>query len=280
MKEIPLKGGRSTDGVVRVGDTLRRPHKQESEFANSVLKYLEKQGYPYSQRYFGLDECGRDTFAFIDGYVPSEIGNTTLAQLCAFMKIVKDLHDVSSGFAPEGKVICHNDLSPCNTVFRNDVPVAIIDWDSAAFGERWEDLTYILWLWINIGSHKRTEIDIMGQMKSALAVYRADEQTLRGFADKLIWRMDKVIADMTPENYQYKRTKDWVNKIAGESRRKSDNAHCQSIKNSQFPLMVCDYRNDTAPDRLSDSQNLFSRRHAVRQRNQYRKSTAMGKFIL
>ena len=49
MKEILLKGGRSTDGVVRVGNTLRRPHKQESEFANSVLKYFEKQGYPYSQ---------------------------------------------------------------------------------------------------------------------------------------------------------------------------------------------------------------------------------------
>lgn len=60
MKEIPLKGGRSTDGVVRVGDTLRRPHKQESEFVNSVLKYLEEQGYPYSQRYLGLDECSRD----------------------------------------------------------------------------------------------------------------------------------------------------------------------------------------------------------------------------
>ena len=223
MKEIPLKGGRSTDGVVRVGDTLRRPHKQESEFVNSVLKYLEEQGYPYSQRYLGLDECSRDTFAFIEGYVPGEIGNTTLSQLCAFMKIVKNLHDVSSDFAPEGKVICHNDLSPCNTVFRNDIPVAIIDWDSAAFGERWEDLTYILWLWINIGSHQRNKIDIMGQMKVALTSYRADEQTLCGFADKLIWRMDKVIADMSPDNYQYARTKDWVefSKIWVEQNRRN-----------------------------------------------------------
>lgn len=210
MKEIPLKGGRSTAGVVRVGDTVRRPYKQESEFANSILSYLQKQGYPYSQRYLGLDERGRDIFAFIDGYVPDEIGNTTLSQLCEFMKIVKDLHDVSSGFAPESKVICHNDLSPCNTVFRNGIPVAIIDWDSAAFGERWEDLTYIFWLWINIGNHKRDEIDIMGQMKSALAVYRADEQTLRGFADKLIWRMNKVVAEMPPDNDRYERTKDWV----------------------------------------------------------------------
>lgn len=210
MKEIPLRGGRSTDGVVRIGNTLRRPHKQESEFANTILKYLERHGYPYSQRYLGRDEYGRDTFAFIEGYVPSEIGNTTFAQLCEFMKIVKRLHDVSSRFAPKGKVICHNDLSPCNTVFRSDVPVAIIDWDSAAFGERWEDLTYLLWLWINIGSYKRAEIDILGQMKSALTIYRADEQTLREFADKLIWRMNKVIADMSPDNYQYERTKNWV----------------------------------------------------------------------
>lgn len=42
--------------------------------------------------------------------------------------------------------------------FKNNRPVGIIDWDSAAPGERWEDLTYILWLWINIGSgFKRTE---------------------------------------------------------------------------------------------------------------------------
>lgn len=155
--------------------------------------------------------------------MPDEIGNTTLAQLCTFMEIVKELHDVSSGFAPEGKVICHNDLSPCNTVFRNDIPVAIIDWDSAAFGERWEDLAYILWLWINIGSHQRNEIDIMGQMKAALSAYRADEQTLCGFADKLIWRMDKVIADMSPDNYQYERTKDWVefSKIWVEQNRRN-----------------------------------------------------------
>lgn len=46
------------------------------------------------------------------------------------------------------------------------------------------------------------------QMKAALNAYRADEQTLCGFADKLIWRMDKVIADMAPDNYQYERTKD------------------------------------------------------------------------
>lgn len=26
----------------------------------------------------------------------------------------------------------------------------------------------------------------------------------------LVWRMDKVLRDMSPNNYQYERTKDWV----------------------------------------------------------------------
>lgn len=63
----------------------------------------------------------------------------------------------------------------------------------------------------------------MGQMKVALTSYRADEQTLCGFADKLIWRMNKVIADMSPDNYQYERTKDWVefSKIWVEQNRRN-----------------------------------------------------------
>lgn len=210
MEEFILKGGRSTAGVVRVGDTLRRPHKEESNFANLILKFLEKRNYAFSQRYLGQDEEGRDVFRFIEGYVPSEIGDTTFPQLLSFMKIVRKMHDISTEIAPEGQVICHNDLSPCNTVFREGTPIAIIDWDSAVYGERWEDLTYILWLWINIGSFQRDKIDILGQMRAALVAYGADKDTLRSFADKLIWRMNKVVSDMASDNYQYERTKEWV----------------------------------------------------------------------
>ena len=126
------------------------------------------------------------------------------------MKMVRQFHDISQKFTNSQKVICHNDLSPCNTVFQNNQPVGIIDWDSAAPGERWEDLAYVLWLWINIGSHSRTEIDILGQIKTALAAYNADKETRENFADKLIWRMEKAITQMSPQNFQYERTKDWV----------------------------------------------------------------------
>lgn len=33
---------------------------------------------------------------------------------------------------------------------------------------------------------------------------------MTNFADKLIWRMDKVLQEMPPDNKQFERTKDWV----------------------------------------------------------------------
>ncbi|HBP10067.1 MAG TPA: hypothetical protein DD629_07830 [Treponema sp.] len=47
-------------------------------------------------------------------------------------------------------------------------------------------------------------------MKTALSAYNADKKTLANFADKLIWRMEKVISQMSPQNFQYVRTKNWV----------------------------------------------------------------------
>lgn len=210
MKEQKLYGGRSTVGVVKINDIVCRPHKPESDFANSFLIFLEMQNYSYSQRYLGCDNFGRDKYRYIQGEVPVEIGKTNIDQLCRFMEIVREFHDVSTRFTSSGRVICHNDLSPCNTVFVERMPVAIIDWDCVAEGERWEDLTYIVWLWINIGSHKRDQIDIFGQMKQSLHAYGANRETLYNFADKMILRMDKVMSNMSTDNYQYERTKDWV----------------------------------------------------------------------
>ncbi|MGZ2482472.1 aminoglycoside phosphotransferase (APT) family kinase protein [Rhizobium pisi] len=52
------------------------------------------------------------------------------------------------------EVVYHNDLSPCNFVFRQQIPVAIIDFDAAAFGRRVYDLGYAAWLWLQIGDEE------------------------------------------------------------------------------------------------------------------------------
>ncbi|MDP9813935.1 Ser/Thr protein kinase RdoA (MazF antagonist) [Rhizobium tibeticum] len=49
------------------------------------------------------------------------------------------------------EAVCHNDLSPCNFVFRAGRPLAIIDFDSASPGPRMHDLGYAAWMWLDLG---------------------------------------------------------------------------------------------------------------------------------
>jgi aminoglycoside phosphotransferase (APT) family kinase protein len=46
------------------------------------------------------------------------------------------------------ETVCHNELFPWNTVFRSGVPVAFIDWDTAAPGPRAWDLGLAAWRWV------------------------------------------------------------------------------------------------------------------------------------
>ena len=42
--EVPLRGGRVTAGVVRVGETVRRPPTANSDFVKRLLRHLADQG--------------------------------------------------------------------------------------------------------------------------------------------------------------------------------------------------------------------------------------------
>lgn len=58
MSEVPLAGGRTTEGVVRVGDTVRRPTKARAPFVHELLRHLEARGFSGAPRFlecYGLD---------------------------------------------------------------------------------------------------------------------------------------------------------------------------------------------------------------------------------
>jgi Ser/Thr protein kinase RdoA (MazF antagonist) len=63
-------------------------------------------------------------------------------------RLVRQFHDLTAGTALAGhhEAVCHNDLSPKNTVYRDLEagwrPVAFIDWDLAAPGARLHDVAY------------------------------------------------------------------------------------------------------------------------------------------
>jgi len=157
--EIPLTGGRTTNGVVRAGDTVRRPRGAHSAFVSRLLDRLEAVGFDGAPRALGCDERGRDILSWIDGIVPDELSFHDDATLAAAARLIRRYHDATACFVvAEGagrtgsEIVCHNDLSPCNFVFRAGLPVAIIDFDAAAPGTRAQDLGYAAWLWLDIGA--------------------------------------------------------------------------------------------------------------------------------
>jgi len=146
--EIALPGGRLTRGVVRVGDTVRRPAKACSGFVAELLEHLASRGCSWAPRYLGRDDSGRDAFSYLVGSVPAKWRKFEVYQLRAAAKIMRALHDATSGshLSPLG-VVCHHDPGPNNFVFQDDVPVALIDFDTAAPGAALEDLGYMAWAW-------------------------------------------------------------------------------------------------------------------------------------
>jgi len=93
VEEIPLLSGRMTKGVVRVGDTVRRPTKESSPFVARLLAHLEASGCTWAPRYLGEDEAGRDILSYIPGATPEKWGYFSDLQLCRAACIIRELHE-------------------------------------------------------------------------------------------------------------------------------------------------------------------------------------------
>ena len=146
---IPLAGGRITKGVMRVGDTVRRPASANSGFVAELLQVLAHQGFGAAPRYLGQDDEGRDILSYLDGWVPTKFQRWTDGQVGAVGVLLRGFHDATrhSRLAARHPVICHHDVGPNNFVFRGDRPVALIDFDTAEPGSPLEDLGYAAWTW-------------------------------------------------------------------------------------------------------------------------------------
>jgi hypothetical protein len=153
VEEISLAGGRTTSGVVRVGDTIRRPLQSTSPFVHQLLTHLESTGFAGAPRFLGIDSANREILSFIPGFVPDNLGEFSGAQLSAAARLLRALHDATTDctLRGSGEVVCHGDASPCNCVFFDGVPTAFIDFDSAHAGARRDDVGYAAWLWLDIG---------------------------------------------------------------------------------------------------------------------------------
>jgi aminoglycoside phosphotransferase len=152
---MSLGRGRVTAGVVRIGGTVRRPPNSNSAFVRLLLAHLHEQGFDAAPLSLGVDEEGREVFSFLEGEVPPDLDSGhSDARLAAAARLIRGYHAATAGSSLAGaeEVVCHGDLSPCNVVFRDGEPAALIDFDTAAPGARSRDLGYALFLWLNLGT--------------------------------------------------------------------------------------------------------------------------------
>src|SRR5262249_22102668 len=132
-----------------------------SAFVHRLLRLFDQAGWGGAPRFRGLDEQGREMMSFVPGHVaweasqPPEVGCDE--SLVRVAELTRAFHDLTAGTPLAGpeEVVCHNDLSPKNTVYQDLGaglrPVAFIDWDIAAPGRRIHDVAHVCWQYLGLG---------------------------------------------------------------------------------------------------------------------------------
>lgn len=192
--EIPLTGGRITQGVVRVGETVRRPVGPHSPFVHDVLRHLEASGLDTTPRLLGVDEGGREVLSYLHGETMAKLNGRrwTPQQIGAVGRLLRGLHDATAGspLAGESQVVCHGDFSPTNVVFVEGLPLKVFDLDGAHPGRRVDDLAYAAWLWLlgaEVGGRLQGQLELLRVM---LAAYGADDGIRDALGAEMITRVE------------------------------------------------------------------------------------------
>lgn len=174
--EEPLSGGNTTV-VVCIGNTVRRPSGAWTPAVHDLLRHLDRVGFDGAPKVLGIDDRQREVL----GYVPGEVGTLSsdaplppwfrTGDACrAIGSWIRAFHAAQEGFRPDpaspwrrapgrhlrpDEVLVHHDVSPYNTVRRDDGSLVVLDWDFVRPGNPVEDLAWAAWRWAPLMSGSR-----------------------------------------------------------------------------------------------------------------------------
>lgn len=162
-EEIPLRGGWVHTGIVRVGDTVRRPVSDRSAFVHRGLTYLEEVGFDAAPRFLGIDEAGRESLSFIPGEVLRSVGELADQRLWSGASLLRRLHDAGAGAPPDlrgdEETLLHGDAGPWNMIWSDVEAIALIDFDEMRAGSRIEELGYFAWKALRLKQTRLTPVE-------------------------------------------------------------------------------------------------------------------------
>ena len=168
---MPLVGGDVTEGVVRVGATVRRPVSGVSESVRQVLGHLESVRFAGAPRFHGIDAKDRDILDFIDGEVAGRPWPAWVAdpqRIASVARLVRafddameplgvpswaiglrrtDVPGMPAAIAGTPTLVAHLDITPENVVFRDARASALIDFDLIRPATRAEEVANLLLWW-------------------------------------------------------------------------------------------------------------------------------------
>jgi hypothetical protein len=233
-EEIPLLGGDVTEGLVRVGDTVRRPPGERAELVQDLLLHLEKAGFEGAPRFLGIDSAGRHALSYIEGEVAGRPRPPWIAdeeRMLSVARLLRAYHDAVEPFGipdnlpapiePAGlpdlndppELVGHQDVTPENVVFRDGRAYALIDFDMARPVSRAREAVNLMLWWAPFGADADLDPALRGldrprrcrQLADAYGLTEADRRRLMGLSiglNERAWHTMKYRADTLGGGWQ------------------------------------------------------------------------------
>jgi len=180
---------------------------------HALLRHLERVGFEGAPRLLGVDEQGREILTYISGEVPRR-GDPTLETDLALIEVgslLRRYHEAAADFALSSRVgwhhrseisgpvmlVCHNDISPRNTVFRDGHPVAFLDWDLASPAPPAWDVVHAAWQFVPLTDDARcsrlgwsSPPDRAHRLRVFCDAYGLSEEDRSGFTELVVRRIE------------------------------------------------------------------------------------------
>ena len=144
----------------------------------------------WSPRPLGIDQSGRQVLSWIDGEVPSR-GEEV--ELDALARLVRELHDLTTGFVDGSECVIHDDLQPRNVVVLDRHPIGLIDWEQARPGSRIEDVANLCWAFVEPTPTSDPRW-VAQRWRNVLDAYRLEHRQL--LVPTMLARMAKCVTDI------------------------------------------------------------------------------------